>query len=136
MTQALLKVQNITRRFGGLVAVDNVSFDVVQGEVLTIIGPNGAGKSTLFNVISRIYPQSSGQLFFEEQDLGETPPHKIANLGIARTFQNIELFEHATVLQNLLIGHHSLNRTSVLSNLFFLNTTRQEELASRAQLKK
>jgi branched-chain amino acid transport system ATP-binding protein len=103
MTQTLLKVQDITRRFGGLVAVDQVSFDVVQGEVLTIIGPNGAGKSTLFNVISRIYPQSGGQLFFEGVDLGETPPHKIANLGIARTFQNIELFEHATVLQNLVI---------------------------------
>ncbi len=134
MTQALLKVQNITRSFGGLVAVDNVSFDVVQGEVLTIIGPNGAGKSTLFNVISRIYPQSSGQLFFEGVDLGETPPHKIANLGIARTFQNIELFEHATVLQNLLIGHHSLNRTGLLSNLLFLNSTRQEEHASRARI--
>lgn len=134
MTQTLLKVQNITRRFGGLVAVDNVSFDVFPGEVLTIIGPNGAGKSTLFNVISRIYPQSAGQLVFEGVDLGEVEPHQIANLGIARTFQNIELFEHATVLQNLLIGHHSLNRTSVLSNLLFLQTTRQEELASRARI--
>jgi len=134
MSQALLKVQNVTRRFGGLVAVDNVSFDVMQGEVLTIIGPNGAGKSTLFNVISRIYPQSTGQLFFEGVDLGDTPPHQIANLGIARTFQNIELFEHATVLQNLLIGHHRLNRTGLWSNLLFLNSTRQEEHASRLRI--
>lgn len=134
MTQALLNVQNITRRFGGLVAVDNVSFDVFPGEVLTIIGPNGAGKSTLFNVISRIYPESGGQLFFEGVDLGQIPPHQIANLGIARTFQNIELFEHATVLQNLLIGHHSLSRTSVLSNLLFLKSTRQEEIASRTRI--
>lgn len=134
MSQTLLKVQNVTRRFGGLVAVDNVSFDVMQGEVLTIIGPNGAGKSTLFNVISRIYPQSTGQLFFESVDLGDTPPHKIANLGIARTFQNIELFEHATVLQNLLIGHHRLNRTGLWSNLLFLNSTRQEEHASRLRI--
>jgi branched-chain amino acid transport system ATP-binding protein len=134
MTQALLKVHSVTRRFGGLVAVDKVSFDVVPGEVLTIIGPNGAGKSTLFNVISRIYPESSGQLFFEGVDLGQVAPYQIANLGIARTFQNIELFEHATVLQNLLIGHHSLSRTSVLSNLFFLKSTRQEELASRARI--
>ena len=134
MSQALLKVQNVTRRFGGLVAVDNVSFDVMQGEVLTIIGPNGAGKSTLFNVISRIYPESAGQLFFEGVDLGDTPPHQIANLGIARTFQNIELFEHATVLQNLLIGHHRLNRTGLWSNLLFLNSTRQEEHASRLRI--
>ena len=134
MSQPLLKVQNVTRRFGGLVAVDSVSFDVMQGEVLTIIGPNGAGKSTLFNVISRIYPQSTGQLFFEGVDLGDTPPHKIANLGIARTFQNIELFEHATVLQNLLIGHHRLNRTGFWSNLLFLNSTRQEEHASRLRI--
>jgi len=134
MSQPLLKVQSVTRRFGGLVAVDSVSFDVMQGEVLTIIGPNGAGKSTLFNVISRIYPQSTGQLFFEGVDLGDTPPHKIANLGIARTFQNIELFEHATVLQNLLIGHHRLNRTGFWSNLLFLNSTRQEEHASRLRI--
>ena len=134
MSQTLLKVQNVTRRFGGLVAVDNVSFDVMQGEVLTIIGPNGAGKSTLFNVISRIYPESAGQLFFEGVDLGKTPPHKIASLGIARTFQNIELFEHATVLQNLLIGHHRLNRTGFWSNLLFLNSTRQEEHASRLRI--
>lgn len=134
MSQILLKVQNVTRRFGGLVAVDNVSFDVMQGEVLTIIGPNGAGKSTLFNVISRIYPQSTGQLFFEGVDLGDTPPHKIANLGIARTFQNIELFEHATVLQNLLIGHHRLHHTGFWSNLLFFNSTRQEELASRLRI--
>ena len=73
MTQTLLKVQNITRRFGGLVAVDNVSFDVVQGEVLTIIGPNGAGKSTLFNVISRIYPQSSGSFFLKGWILAKRP---------------------------------------------------------------
>jgi branched-chain amino acid transport system ATP-binding protein len=85
-------------------------------------------------VISRIYPESAGQLFFEGVDLGKTPPHKIASLGIARTFQNIELFEHATVLQNLLIGHHRLNRTGFWSNLLFLNSTRQEEHVSRLRI--
>ena len=93
MTQPLLRAQHISRQFGGLLAVDDVSFDVYPGEVLTLIGPNGAGKSTVFNVISRIYPQTSGRLEYRGKDLAGVAPHQIAWRGIARTFQNIELLE-------------------------------------------
>jgi len=131
MTQPLLRAQHISRQFGGLIAVDDVSFDVYPGEVLTLIGPNGAGKSTVFNVISRIYPQTSGQLEYQGKDLGGVAPHQIAWRGIARTFQNIELFEHATVLSNLLIGHHIRSRTNLLSDLLFLPSTHRQEIAAR-----
>ncbi len=84
-----------------------MSFDVKKGEIFTIIGPNGAGKTSIFNLISRLYTPTSGRLFFEGEDITTTPPHKIAKMGIARTFQNIELFDNATVLQNnLLVGRH------------------------------
>src|SRR5437588_11179289 len=96
----LLSAKNISVRFGGVLAVNNVSFDVKRGEVFTLIGPNGAGKTTVFNLISRIYTPTTGSIEFEGNVLTEQPPHKIASLGIARTFQNIELFEYATVLQN------------------------------------
>ena len=136
MTQPLLRAQNISRQFGGLLAVDDVSFDVTPGEVLTLIGPNGAGKSTVFNVISRIYPQTSGQLEYRGEDLGGVAPHQIAWRGIARTFQNIELFEHATVLSNLLIGHHIRSRTHLLSDLLFLPSTHRQEIAAREHVEK
>ncbi|MBU3725568.1 MAG: ATP-binding cassette domain-containing protein, partial [Burkholderiaceae bacterium] len=122
-TSPLLRAESISRRFGGLLAVDQVSFDVQRGEVLTLIGPNGAGKSTVFNVISRIYPQTSGRLEYRGQDLSSAAPHAIAWKGIARTFQNIELFEQATVLQNLLIGHHIRSATGLISHLLFLPKT-------------
>jgi len=136
MTQPLLRAQQISRQFGGLLAVDDVSFDVTPGEVLTLIGPNGAGKSTVFNVISRIYPQTSGHLEYRGKDLGGVAPHQIALLGIARTFQNIELFEHATVLSNLLIGHHIRSRTNLLSDLLFLPSTHRQEIAAREHVEK
>src|SRR6201999_481347 len=98
----LFQADDISVRFGGIRAVDSVSFDVHQGEVFSIIGPNGAGKTTIFNLISRIYNSTSGHLRFEGQDFTQTPAHRIAGLGIARTFQNIELFPNATLLQNLL----------------------------------
>ncbi|MFX5210821.1 ATP-binding cassette domain-containing protein, partial [Acinetobacter baumannii] len=91
-------------QFGGVKAVSDVSFEVERGEVFTIIGPNGAGKTTIFNLISLIYPPTSGRILFEGREITGMTPHRVADLGIARTFQNIELFEHATVLQNLLIG--------------------------------
>jgi branched-chain amino acid transport system ATP-binding protein len=106
MIDALLSARQLTVRFGGVLAVNRVSFDVQRGEVFTLIGPNGAGKTTVFNLISRIYQPTEGEIRFEGDLLTAQPPHRIAALGIARTFQNIELFEHATVLQNLLIGHH------------------------------
>ena len=127
----LLKVENLSVAFGGVRAVSNVSFEVGQGEVYTLIGPNGAGKTTIFNLISLIYPASAGRIVFEEQDLARMAPHHIARMGIARTFQNIELFEHATVLQNLLIGRHVHRKTSLAAELLFLPTVRRAERESR-----
>jgi branched-chain amino acid transport system ATP-binding protein len=130
-TDHLLEVRDLTVRFGGVVAVNKVSFDVRRGEVFTLIGPNGAGKTTVFNLISRIYQPTGGDLHFEGQSLLAMAPHQIARLGIARTFQNIELFEHATVLQNLLIGHHVHQGSGFVHNLFFTPTARRAERAAR-----
>ncbi|HEY7539914.1 MAG TPA: ATP-binding cassette domain-containing protein, partial [Methylomirabilota bacterium] len=101
---SLLAAEGLVMDFGGLRAVDGVSFAIEPGEVFTIIGPNGAGKTTIFNLVSRIYEPTAGRLIFDGEDITRVPPHEVARRGIARTFQNIELFEHATVLQNLLLG--------------------------------
>jgi len=108
-----------------------VSFEVEQGEVFSIIGPNGAGKTTIFNLISRIYQPTNGKLFFQDQDITEIPAYRVAGLGIARTFQNIELFANATLLQNLLIGRHCHSTVGVLAQLAFLPAVRREELKHR-----
>ena len=128
---SFFKVENLGISFGGVVAVDRVGFEVKRGEVYTIIGPNGAGKTTIFNLIGLIYPATSGKIFFEKKDLTGFSPHRVADLGIARTFQNIELFEHATVLQNLLIGRHRHRRTSLWQELLFTPSVRGAELAQR-----
>jgi len=107
---ALLSVRNITRRFGGIVAIDEVSLDVERGQIVGLIGPNGAGKTTLFNVITRLYRPDSGELDFEGKSLLHTPPHRIVRRGIARTFQNVELFRTMSVLDNVLVGAHSRTR--------------------------
>ena len=117
--------------FGGIRAVDGVSFEVEQGQVFTIIGPNGAGKTTIFNLVSRIYDPSAGSLVFCDEDITRVPPHEIARRGIARTFQNIELFEHATVLQNLLLGRHAHKRSRFVEELLFLPSVRALELEHR-----
>ena len=104
---ALLSVRNVTRRFGGIVAIDDVSLDVEQGQIVGLIGPNGAGKTTLFNVITRLYKPDSGELEFAGKSLLRTPPHRVVRKGIARTFQNVELFRTMTVLDNVLVGAHS-----------------------------
>jgi branched-chain amino acid transport system ATP-binding protein len=130
-SQTLLSAKNLSVRFGGVLAVNNVSFDVKRGEVFTLIGPNGAGKTTVFNLISRIYTPTTGSIEFEGNVLTEQPPHKIASLGIARTFQNIELFEYATVLQNMLIGRHTHRATGVWRDLFFTPKARHGEIAAR-----
>jgi branched-chain amino acid transport system ATP-binding protein len=127
----LLAARKLSVRFGGVLAVNQVSFDVHKGEVFTLIGPNGAGKTTVFNLISRIYQPSGGEITFEGRNLIDLAPHSVAALGIARTFQNIELFEHATVLQNLLIGHHVHYGSGFWSNLFFTRTARQAEHEAR-----
>lgn len=128
---AVLSADSLTIRFGGLTAVDSVSFDVREREVYTIVGPNGAGKTTIFNLISRIYDPTEGRIRFCGEDITETPAHRIAGLGIARTFQNIELFEHATVLHNLLVGRHCKSRTNVFEELAFLPKVRWAEYAHR-----
>ena len=124
---SLFEVKNITVAFGGVKALSDVSFGVDKGEIFTIIGPNGAGKSTLFNVISRIYEPSKGEIYFENQNISKTKPHNISKLGIARTFQNLELFENATVLQNLLLGRHIYKKTNILSEVFFTPSARKQE---------
>jgi len=133
---SFFKVENLGIRFGGVVAVDKVSFEVKRGECYTIIGPNGAGKTTIFNLIGLIYPATSGKLFFESKELTNMAPHQVADLGIARTFQNIELFEHATVLQNLLIGRHRHRKTSVWQELLFTPSVRAAELGQREAVEK
>ncbi len=122
--------------FGGIRAVDGVSFEVEQGQVFTIIGPNGAGKTTIFNLVSRIYDPSAGTLVFCDEDITRVPPHEIARRGIARTFQNIELFEHATVLQNLLLGRHAHKRSRFVEELLFLPRVRALELEHREAAEK
>ena len=131
MSAPLLSARKLSVRFGGVLAVHAVSFDVNEGEVFTLIGPNGAGKTTVFNLISRIYEPTAGAIEFLGRDITGVAAHEIASLGIARTFQNIELFEHATVLHNLLIGRHRHRKTGLLSDLLFGRTVPEAELASR-----
>jgi branched-chain amino acid transport system ATP-binding protein len=104
---ALLAVENVTRRFGGIVALAEVSLTLEPGDIGGLIGPNGAGKTTLFNLITRLYKPNEGRIVFDGKDLTRTRPHRIVRLGIARTFQNIVLFQNMTVLENLLVGAHS-----------------------------
>lgn len=109
----LLEVRNVTRRFGGIVALDDVSFEVEAGEIVGLIGPNGAGKTTAFNVITRLYKPDEGQLLFEGESLLGTPPHAVIRRGIARTFQNLELFRTMTVRENVMVGAHARGGRSV-----------------------
>jgi branched-chain amino acid transport system ATP-binding protein len=131
---SLLSARNLSVRFGGVLAVSDVSFDVRQGEVFTLIGPNGAGKTTVFNLISRIYTPTSGEISFDGRPIGGVAPHQIAALGIARTFQNIELFEHASVLQNLLIGRHRHRANPLWREVFFTGRVREAERETRRKV--
>ncbi|MCU0898442.1 MAG: ABC transporter ATP-binding protein [Burkholderiales bacterium] len=135
MSGPMLRVEGVSVAFGGVKAVNNVSFQVNPGEVFTLIGPNGAGKTTIFNAISLIVP-ATGRISFEGRDLMGMAPHQVAGIGIARTFQNIELFEHATVLQNLLIGRHVHRRTNLAAELLFLPSVRREEREFRESVEK
>lgn len=128
---SLLTANHLSLAFGGVHAVEDVSFSVNKGEVFSIIGPNGAGKTTLFNLISRIYDSSTGSISFNDQDISQVPTHRIAELGIARTFQNTELFEQETVLRNLLIGQHVHRRTNLFQEFLFLPSVRRQELVFR-----
>ncbi len=133
---SLFQADNISINFGGIKAVDGVTFEVAKGEVFTIIGPNGAGKTTIFNLMSRIYDPSGGRLVFDGRDITKVPPHKIAALGIARTFQNIELFEHATLLQNLLLARHAHKKSGFFAELLFLPSVQRMELEHREAVEK
>ncbi len=124
---SLLEINNATLKFGGVVAVNDLSFSVEEGEVYAIVGANGAGKSTAFNLISRFYEPFAGSFTFDGNNLLERDADLVADLGIARTFQNIELFEHATVLQNLLVGRHRHRKTTLLEEMFFTPRVRREE---------
>jgi branched-chain amino acid transport system ATP-binding protein len=104
---ALLSLEQVTRRFGGIVALDDVSFDVPEGQIVGLIGPNGAGKTTAFNVITRLYKPNRGEVRFGATDLLRVPPHRVVRTGIGRTFQNVELFTRMTVLENVLVGADS-----------------------------
>jgi branched-chain amino acid transport system ATP-binding protein len=136
MSDILLSARDLGVRFGGVLAVNGVSFDVRRGEVFTLIGPNGAGKTTVFNLISRIYQPTTGTITFEGKPLTAQPPHRVASLGIARTFQNIELFEHASVLHNLLVGRHTHRRTNLFSDLLFTRKVRAAEIEAREKVER
>ncbi|MBO9413408.1 MULTISPECIES: ABC transporter ATP-binding protein [unclassified Ruegeria] len=131
---SLLAFENVTLKFGGLTAVNDLSFSVEEGEVFAIVGPNGAGKSTVFNLISRFYDPFDGSIRFDGHDLLQVKPSGVAAYGVARTFQNIELFEHATVLQNLLVGRHRHRKTNLLSEVLFLPSARRQELENREKV--
>jgi branched-chain amino acid transport system ATP-binding protein len=126
---ALLRVSGVTVRFGGIVALDSVSFDVEDGQICGLIGPNGAGKTTLFNCLSRLYPFQAGSILFEGRSIVEVPRHGIASLGIGRTFQNLALFRTLTVQENVMLGAHSRTRGGFLACSLRLPGARSEERA-------
>jgi branched-chain amino acid transport system ATP-binding protein len=131
---ALLEVDDITLRFGGVTAISRVSFDVQPGELFAIIGPNGAGKTSIFNTISQVYEPQMGDIRFQGQSLMGLRPDKVADLGIARTFQNIELFAQMNVVDNLLTGRHTRMKRSWLAGALWWGAARKEELANRAKV--
>jgi branched-chain amino acid transport system ATP-binding protein len=128
---SLLEIDSVTLKFGGVTAVNNLSMTVEEGQVFALVGPNGAGKSTVFNLISRFYTPVTGSIRFDGQDVLKMAPHEVPNLGIARTFQNIELFHQATVLQNLLVGRHRHRQTNMVAQMLHLPSVRAEERAHR-----
>jgi branched-chain amino acid transport system ATP-binding protein len=123
----ILELTNLTKRFGGLVAVDNVSLHIKRGEVFALIGPNGAGKTTLFNNVTGLFQPTSGRVVFDGRDITGFRPHEVARLGIARTFQNIRLFDFMTSLDNVRVGRHVRMRAKLWDSLFKLPRERREE---------
>jgi len=125
----LLEVRDIALRFGGIIALDGVSFEIEEGQILGLIGPNGAGKTTLFNCISRLYTPNSGDILFEGRSMLARPPHRIAEIGIGRTFQNLALFAPQSVLDNVRIGAHAHSRSDFVSDTLRLPWARRQETA-------
>ena len=132
-SEPILAVRDLTIRFGGIVALDSVGFDVADGQIVALIGPNGAGKTTLFNCLSRLYTPDRGDVLFAGRSILGLGPHRIAELGVGRTFQNLALFPTLTVLQNVMIGLHSKTRSDFLSNALRLPWVGREERAIRAE---
>lgn len=134
MTEPLLEVHNITLRFGGVTAIDNVSFNVASDELFAIIGPNGAGKTSIFNTISQVYRPQEGDITWKGESIMGTRPDHVAGLGIARTFQNIELFAQMTVIDNLLTGRHIRMKRSWLAGALWLGPAKKEEIENRRRV--
>jgi branched-chain amino acid transport system ATP-binding protein len=128
---AFFRADNISVSFGGLQALNRVSFSVDQGENFSIIGPNGAGKTTIFNCINRFYDLEEGAFYLDDRDISKIKPHGVADMGIARTFQNIELFKNMTVLDNLILGRHRARRSNIFTETLFLKSARKQEIESR-----
>lgn len=122
-----LEVKNVTKQFGGVVANSNVSFSFDEGQIVGLIGPNGAGKSTMFNMVSAVFPPTSGEIYFQGKRIDQLPSYKVAPLGISRTFQNIQVFKNMTVLENVTIGCHTKTKSGILSAAFRLPIVKQEE---------
>ena len=133
---SLFQVKDLAVHFGGIKAVDGVSFEVEKGSIFTIIGPNGAGKTTIFNLVSRINDPTAGSIYFEGSDITRVAANQVASLGIARTFQNIELFDNANVMQNILVGCHVHVGTSLLSEILRLPSFKRHEIESRKNVEK
>ena len=130
----VLEARNLSKRFGGVTAVDGVSLTVLPGEIVSLIGPNGAGKTTTFNLISGVLPATSGEILFQGQDTARWRSYEFAAKGIGRTFQNLALFRHGTVVENLLIGRHVHFRYTVLESLLFWGRARADEIRSREKI--
>ena len=131
MSKSVLKADNISVKFGGLVAVDDVSFDIPTGGVVSLIGPNGAGKTTFFNVLTGLYKPTSGSVKFDDLDITAKPPHKIAQAGVARTFQNIRLFGLMTAEENVMVAMHSHLKSGIISTILGTRKQRAEEKESK-----
>src|SRR5215472_15703749 len=129
--QALLRVQDVAVHFGGIIALDGVSFDVAPGRIVGLIGPNGAGKTTLFNCISRLYECDRGDITFAGQSLLAMPRHRMAGLGIGRTFQNLALFRTMSTLDNVMVGRHSRSRGGFFANALRLPRAVRSDSQSR-----
>ena len=129
-----LRVEGVAKQFGGVTAVDDVSLTVREGEILSVIGPNGAGKTSLLNMVSGFYQPDRGRIAFEGEDITNLPPSRIAELGIARTFQNIALFKGMTVLDNLMLGRHVRMKAGVLASFIYWGLAQKEEIAHREKV--
>jgi len=133
-TDTLLTAENVTLRFGGVTALEDVSFDVRHNELFAVIGPNGAGKTSIFNVLNGVYKPQEGSIRLDGEELTDRPTHELAGLGIARTFQNLGLFPNLSVIDNLMLGRHHLMKTGFLSGMVWWGRAKREELDSREKV--